>query len=1298
MSYRIVLRRPESDQDVEIDGTSYPLPCVVEDEHGLRILLAASRVLPDAIWRWAQGSGACTIVVGDSFSIVYDRFLEEIVINERQRTAVMPDRFWHPYTVGMSAVDMIDWMPPSHGPERAEADPNPSLSLRPEGSSPRFVHLHTHSEFSALDGLSKVQEAVDMAVADGNPALAFTDHGNVAVHPTQQAACDKAGIKPIFGIEAYFVHDRTNHEPDQRNAYYHLCLWAMDDVGLRNLWALSTASYAEDAFYYKPRVDWELLERYSEGIIASTACLRGPVAHELLQDNQELAHQNLARMMQIFPDRLYVEIHANQLVQQITVNAQLYALAERHELPMIAVVDSHYAEASHKHDHQVWLSIQTNSDISDDTDLFGGNQDYHLMRRDEVVKALDYFPDELVEQMCEETVRLADRCTARIVGKGHNPIFSKASEEWPDRIAHDVERMYQACLDRWDERAMGKRERQSVYLARFQREIQLLIDKGFAGYFLMVAALVTHAKKHQVLVGPGRGSGGGSLVAYLMGITEIDPVEYDLLFERFMTDGRTALPDFDIDFPSSKKQFMLDFVSERWGVENNATVGTQLRLKSKGIVRDVARAIKSTLPDDYWRDVDAVSALIGAAEAGTAGLGMSWEDLWDEHGEVLEPYRKKYPELFRLCGQLHGRLKTYGSHPAGVIVDPDNPLTGMLPLRLGENGMVTQFDMVALEELQQLKIDMLNLRTLDTLQQTLDLIQETTGRWIDVYAWDEELRDPQVFEELSDGWTLGVFQIETSTGTQMTKRFKPRSVEELADVITLVRPGPMRSGLTETFLRRRAGEEPVSFVDPRLEQVLAKSYGTMIYQEHIMAVVMLLAGYDSNEADEVRKVLGKKKVDKVLAAGQKFVSRAVPNGMTEAAATHLWDQMAEFAKYSFGGAHAVAYAILGVWTAWFKIHYPVQFLTAALSTVKPERIPEFVEEARRMGYAVLPPDINASGRGFSASAAGVRYGLDSVKGIGDAALEAILEPRKEAPYSSFEDFIARKGSKCNSGHVKTLVRIGAFDSLVPNRKGLEQRLELESIAAKGTDTCLWRGDEKPILWLPKTLTTEERSTLSFLQATLTTEERSTLSFLQGATSGVGVRVEESSSDVQGWWLDRLEKTEHQLPCDYPWANEPDTMGRTGKPVKRKPPAKKCARSCRNYAPAEMPDTSDVEPYTDAEIRSIEMEVLGVFLSSTPFDDVPEDVRAELSLGVDVLTGEEGSYAILGMVKGLRRKEIASGTMAFMSIATEMGALEAVVFPSVYDKYAGDLIEGNLLFMQINKDERGQKLIDVETLD
>jgi DNA polymerase-3 subunit alpha len=1260
MNYRIVLRRPESDEDVEIDGTSYPLPCVVEDEHGLRILLAADRVLRDAIWHWAVEAGVAAVVAIEEhcWCARAEDFSIEAEHDERQRLYRLPDRYWFPYRLGMSAMEIE---------EATEGETETLCSNLGTGAltKPQFVHLHTHSEFSALDGLSKVQEAVDMAVADGNPALAFTDHGNVAVHPTQQAACDKAGIKSIFGLEAYFVHDRTNHEPDQRNAYYHLCLWAMDDVGLRNLWALSTASYGEDAFYYKPRVDWELLERYSEGIIASTACLRGPVAHEILQGNEELADQNLARLMRIFPDRFYVEIHANQLVQQITINAQLVGMAERHSLPTIAVVDSHYAEAAHKHDHQVWLSIQTNSDISDDTDLFGGNQDYHLMRRDEVIKALDYFPDELVEQMCEETVRLADRCTARIVGKGHNPIFSKASEEWPDRIAHDVERMYQACLDRWDERTVGKREPQSVYLARFQREIQLLIDKGFAGYFLMVASLVTYAKSHKVLVGPGRGSGGGSLVAYLMGITEIDPVEYDLLFERFMTDGRTALPDFDIDFPSSKKQFMLDYVSERWGSDHVATVGTQLRLKSKGIVRDVARAIKSTLPDDYWRDVDAVSALIGAAEAGTAGLGMSWEDLWDEHGEVLEPYRKKYPELFRLCGQLHGRLKTYGSHPAGVIVDPDSALTGALPLRRGENGMVTQFDMVALEELQQLKIDLLNLRTLDTLQNTLDLIHQTTGRWIDVYAWDEELRDPQVFEELSQGWTLGVFQIETQVGTQMTKRFKPRSVEELADVITLVRPGPMRSGLTETFLRRRAGEEPVSFVDPRLEQVLAKSYGTMIYQEHIMAVVMLLAGYDSNEADEVRKVLGKKKVDKVLSAGQKFVSRAVPNGMTEAAAEHLWEQMAEFAKYSFGGAHAVAYAILGVWTAWFKIHYPVQFITAALSTVKPERIPEFVEEARRMGYSVLPPDINASGRGFSASDLGVRYGLDSVKGIGDAALEAILASRNEAPYTSFEDFIERKGPKCNSGHVKTLVKIGAFDSLVPNRKGLEQRLELEAVAAKGTDTCLWKGDEKQIRWLPKLLTPAQRELV------------------------------EATPELM---REHTEVTDWTLPCGFPWLQEPSVIGGTGKPMKRKPPAKKCARSCRNYSPAELPDTSDIEPYTDAEIRAVEMDVLGVFLSSTPFDEVPEDVRAGLSLGVDVLTGEEGSYAVLAMVKGVRQKEIASGTMAFMTISTEQGALEVVIFPSTYEKYAGDLIEGNLLLMGINKDERGQKLIDVETLD
>lgn len=1238
MTYHIVDRLGTDAEagQVELAGRTYPLPCIVEDTDNIRLLLVAETVIPARVWHWAISSGVAAVVATTpELCVPEEHFTAHREENTQDRLYVLPERFWASYRADMTYLQMVN------RPQAPEADCEVTVDLG------TFVHLHTHSECSSLDGLSTMDEIIGAVCADGQKAVAITDHGNVAAHPALALACERAGLLGIYGMEAYFVHDRHVKEAEHRNEYYHLVLWAMNDVGLRNLWAMSTESYAT-GLYYKPRLDWEILERFSEGVMCSTACLRGPVAHEFLRGDNDRAVSNLLRLKEIFGDRLYMELHTNQLPDQLRVNEWTVQLSGDFEVPTVAVVDSHYAGCEDKHAHRVWLSVQTNSDVADDSALFGGDQDYHLMTEAEVRASLTYLGEDVVNEAVANTVRVAARCTAKLVGKDHNPVFSRPSKEWPDPVEHDNERLLDLFMDRWDTRC-GRKGRGTERLGRGERELGMVIDKGFAGYFLIVQELVNYAKDHGVLVGPGRGSGGGSLVAYVSRITEIDPVDYDLLFERFMTEGRTALPDFDIDFPSSKKQFMLDFLADRWGVDHIATVGTHLRLKSKGIVRDVARAIKSTLPEDYWRDIDAVSQIIAEAEAGTAGLGLPWDDLWIEHEEVLKPYRDKYPELFALCDQLHGRLKTYGTHPAGVIIDPDHPLAGNLPLRNGENGMVTQFDMEALERLRFVKIDLLNLRTLDTLQKTVDLIHEQTGIWIDVYSWDEELKDPQIFEEISDGWTLGIFQIETASGTRMVKRFRPTSVKELADVITLVRPGPMRSGLTETFLRRRSGDEEVYFADPRLEQVLAKTYGTMVYQEDIMAVTMVLAGYGSDEADTVRRILGKKKIEAVAAEGNKFVSRTVSNGMDLPAAEDLWEQMAEFAKYSFGGAHAVGYSILGVWTAWFKFHYPVQFLTAALSTVKEERIPEFVEEARRMGYAIAPPDINESGPGFTSNAMTVRYGLLAVKGIGEAAVEAILTPRQDGPFASFADFLARKGGKCNAGHVKTLVHVGAFDSLVTNRRGLERRMEHDAIP--GTDGCMYKtSDTRPIAWLPK---------------------------LGGET----------------------ETTEHELPCAYDWVAEPDVPGRTGKPTKRKSPAKKCTRACRMFRPLEPPNPEDVEPYTEADVRNIEMAMLGVYLSSTPFDRLPEELKVDLVTAQDVHSGDNGHYMLAAVIESYRTTyDRNDRKMGFLKLRTERGSLDVTVFSKRHLQYHSALVPGHMVLVAVAKNDRGQTLELLESAE
>lgn len=1248
MSYRVVEQRPDQHEtSAEVGGRTYPVPSIVEDDDGLRLLLHRAYWLPVDLWVWASTSGAGAIVnvETDEYVLASD-FEEHRTENERNRSLVLAANRWAPYRPGMTFMEMAGV---SHADQVDLGLAMNGLDESDLEDLGEFVHLHTHSEYSALDGVSELDDMMKVICGDGQRAIAVTDHGNCAVHPALQKAADKAGVKPIFGMEANFVPDRHVKGAEVRREYQHLVLWAMNDEGLRNLWAMSTEGYAEEAFYDRPRIDWEILERYAEGVMCSTACLRGPLMEPFLRGDQDTATANLARLSLIFGDRLYIELHANQLDEQLRANAFAVECSKTYDIPMVAVVDSHYDGVKcDQHTHRVWLSVQTNNDISDDNGMFGGGQEYHLMTAQEVREKLAYLGPDVVEEAMRNTVRVARRCTAKIETTINKPVYSKATSEWPDRVAHDVDRLWAMITDRWVTRVPQNRDQQP-YLDRIDREMGLLVAKVFCGYFLMVEDFVTWAKRNGILVGPGRGSGGGSLVAYIIGITEIDPVEHELLFERFMTEGREALPDFDIDFPSSQKGRMFDYVRERWGADNVAIVGTHMRMKSKGILNDIARAMKSTLPDDYYVDFRAVALIIDEAEAGTAGLGMSWEDLWTQHGEELQPYRDRYPQVFEQADVLHGKLKTFGTHPAGIIISTEGPITGALPLRKGEEGapMVAQFGLEALEDLGYPKFDLLNLRTLDTLQMCVDLIKETTGEWVDVYSWthDEQYSDPQIFDEISAGWTLGIFQIETQSGTRMTKRFGPATVAELADVITLVRPGPMRSGLTEQYLRRRDGEEEVYVPDQRLEPVLTRTNGCMLYQEDIMQTCMVLAGYDSNEADEVRKILGKKKVEKVAAAGQMFVERAVANGTDPRVAELLWEQMAEFAKYSFGRAHAYAYAILGVWTAWFKFHYPVQFLCAALSTVKQERIADFVEEARRMGYSIQPPDINESKAGFTATQMAVRYGFLSIKGIGDAACDAILAGQ---PYTSWEDFVERKTSKCNSGHVKTLASIGAFDSLVPNRRYLEHLLALDEV--KGSDRCMWKTDE-PVL-----------------------------------ITGIPLK-----DDLPN---------QRELPCAYDWPSEPrEPSKQVGRFKAAKPLPAKCSRACRRYEATPAPDPDAIEPYTDEDIRRIEIDTLGVFLSSTPFDRIHPDDRAMCSTAVEVLSSDPGEYLVAGLVRSARKHfDRNDREMAFVKLATERGELDLVVFSAEVIKYRAALQPGRLVFASVRKDYRGCKLDLLEDLD
>ncbi len=1217
MSYKLIDGYSE-DREALLDGQSFPVPSLLKNG-GDKILFMDGEEVPVSTVANAMMSNATEIRRPNGSWITMEEFsaldLDQLSVDESGSEPLyrIHEFMWHPGV--------------AEAPEAPQEAAQPQEEASEEDDSPvPFVHLHTHSEFSALDGLATADEIVAQAVAQGNTAVAVTDHGVCAGHPALQKACEKAGIKPIFGMEAYLVENRFDRE--DAKTYYHITLWAMDSAGLRNLWAISTEGY-RDGFHGHPRIDWDTLERLNTGIIASSGCLRGPVPDEVKNGNLHKAQTNSQRLLKIFGDRYYIELHTNHLAEQIKVNKWLVKHANEFDIPVIAAVDSHYAHANQRDDHQVWLSVQINKDVEDESSLFGGGQDYHMLDQVEVFESLAYLGEEVAFDAMLNTQALADRCNATVPKREGMPRYHHGA----DAEEKDRDLMLDICFDAWEER-VGYKGNFDAYEARFERESRLLIDKGFPGYFLMNADLVKYAKDNGVLVGPGRGSGAGSLVAYLMGITEVDPVENDLLFERFMTEGRTALPDFDIDYPSSKKQFMIDYAERRWGKSHVCAVGTNLRLKNKGAFKDTGRAILSRLPQDAWTDIEAISKIITQYEASTAGLGLKHEELL-EVAEELKPYKETYPELFALAEKFYGRLKTYSRHAAGLILDPQYDLEGSLPMFLAPDGktLSTQFDKDVLEEMGFVKFDFLNLRNLDTLQEALDLIHAQTEDKINVYKWREEYKDFNVFAMISEGWTLGMFQIETPLGTRTVKQLKPKNLDDLADCITLGRPGPIRSGLDKTYFKRREGKEKVSFPDPRLKQVLARTYGTMIYQEDIMAVTIVLANYSDNEADKVRRILGKKKKDEAAKAGKVFVDRAVENQTGRPVAQGLWDQMEQFALYSFNRAHAFAYAVLAYWTAWFKTHYPVQFATACLSTVEKEEIPDWVAEARRLGYKVLPPDVNESGFGFTNTATTVRYGLDSIKGVGSAATQAIIDGQ---PYGGWDDFMDRRGEKCNMGHIKTLAHIGAFDSLVPNRRALEKRLAEEDV--KPGERCI---------------------------------------FFQ---------------------LMPLNKY-NELPCGFDWDSEPKKLGRTGKPLKNQPPVpKKCSKACRNWTPRPLPTDDDVEPYTDKEIREIEMEALGIYLSSSPFDIIDSDDMAELWTANQLQAEEAGRYLSVIMVQKVRPHHTKDGkAMAFVTADTPSGIMDLTVFSDKLDIYGSKLRPGQMALVEVNKNNRGMTLGMLEAL-
>jgi DNA polymerase III subunit alpha len=1061
-----------------------------------------------------------------------------------------------------------------------------------------FAHVHTHTEYSPMDGLSSCREAIARAAADGNPAAFITDHGTCAGHPQWQAECDKAGIKPGFGIEAYFQPNRLERpasgDKEAQSRLWggrHLIVLAQGDKGLHDLWAASTEAFAT-GHYHRPRMDWELLEKYGSDWIVTTSCLGGMVSQGLLEGFRSRKLGGviaiLDRLKAIFPGRLYLEIQSNKLDNQIQLNKLLAEVSVALGIPLVAACDAHYPSEEEAALHALWMRCQTGK----------GKDDYWnfspMLAEAQIREMLGYLDSKVVDAAIHSTMEIAERCTARIGGIADPPVFTRGG-----RADDDARHLRDLCEANWH-KVPGSQE----YRDRLEREFELVASKGLAGCYLIVEDIVTWVRKRGILVGPGRGSAAGSLMSYLLGITSVDPLPAGLLFERFLTPGRAALPDFDLDFPSSRRDTIQNYVIQTYGADHVVRVGTALRYGAKGILNKLFSVLADALPAESEGDSKQISKVIDEAEIGTAGLGLPWDEITQE--KAIQEFMEKYRAVFAVAAMLHGRLYSYGQHPAGLIISPGKPLAGTMPMRLASSKsdlLVSQWDYRAAESLGLLKLDLLTLRTIDTLQEAVELIERRTGQRLDPRSWGIEHGDPQVYDVIGTGETAGMFQIETSLCRDYTRRMKPRNLNDLADLTTYIRPGPRNSGATESYLRRREGTEEVDYPHPLLAEHLGRSQGVMLYQEDILTAVRVLGGYDDLEADQVRKILGKKLTDKIAAAGEEFVRRCVERGHDREQVTQLWEKIAEFGRYAFNRAHGFSYGVLSYWTAFLKTHYPIEYLTAVLSTLDDmDRMAEFAMDARRMGIQVLPPDVRFCAD-FTAEGLSIRYGLRAIKGVGPQALLQIVRGQ---PYTSLEDFRAR--SDVNAGVLYALARAGALDALTPSRRGLVQLIEADKDGS--SVRCLHKD--------------------------------------------TGISGPNGLPCTYDW------ANEPRPP--------PRISEKTGRQLKviTKPIPKRCTVACRRYTPPESMDLSGVPEYSPAHLFRAELEIFGCWMSEAPFarlDDLGEGMRSRArEVALMVLAAPPGTYPLAAVYGGAHTARTKAGnTMWWARLVTEVSAIDVAVF-------------------------------------
>lgn len=882
-----------------------------------------------------------------------------------------------------------------------------------------FVHVHNHTEYSLLDGANKIPDLVKRAVALEQPALAITDHGVMFGVVEFALECKKQGIKPILGMEAYVApNGRHNKAGREENQTYHLVLLAKNQEGYRNLCKLHTAA-ALQGFYYKPRIDHELLREHSAGLIGTSACLGSEICQFLLQGDYGAAKDRASYYKEVFEeDSFYIELQDHRLPEQDQIRADLIRIARELNLPLVASNDAHYLCRESHPAHDVLLCIGTGALVSDEKRLRFNTEEFYLKSHEEMARL---FPD--VPEALENTLRIMEQCNVE-VGKQRAPMPQPELPEGMDSktyLRELAERGLRDRIERLDESAWQ----------RLNYELEVIEKTGYEDYFLLVREFAQFTRGQGIAFGV-RGSAAGSLVSYTVGITDVDPLKYDLTFERFLNPERVSMPDIDMDFEDARRDEVIKWVTERYGKERVAQIITFGTLGAKAAIKDSGRVLGYTA-----QETDRICKTIPNIP------GMTLHHAKESSSEFRQMVEQdpRVAELYRVAEQVEGTARHAGVHAAGVVISKD-PLDEYIPLYRGNDGQpVTAFEMGILEKLGVLKMDFLGLSNLTVLARAVEYIAQARGSEPAIDVLKLPLDDAKTYDMLGRGETVGVFQLESSGMRRHIVDLKPQSVQELAAMVALYRPGPMAH--IGTFIDNKFGRSQPHYLDERMRPILDETYGIIVYQDQVMQLVRALAGFTLGKADILRRAMGKKSLSEMASMKVQFADGCQANGISEAIVEQIWELLLPFAGYAFNKAHAVCYALLAYQTAYLKANYPVEYMAALLGVYrdKEDRVTAFIDEARRQGIPVLPPDVNRSAADFTIedgpAGKAIRFGLAAIKGVGEGLVEALIAERGAKPYTHLFEFCERaKGAGINRAALEALIKAGALDSLNAHRRQL----------------------------------------------------------------------------------------------------------------------------------------------------------------------------------------------------------------------------------------------------------------------